>query len=316
MKKSVLFVLLLMTVLLLTGCVIHPTDVAAPPVQSGPTYPAPIDENVPTAREEATLWFRYGDEPLLAVETRVIETSPTLPYEKALLTALIEGPASAHGQLAGLFPQGTRVVSTQHNGRTLFVTLSRQVLGKLPDEPDLWQSDPRWKAEIPLRRALAMQSISATVTENCPVDRVVILVEQGDTVTDSLLLRQSYYRAGGGDEPAAPLIRDERLLLTPRRTAEVILQCWQERDLLRLMRYVPDAGAPFPEDMAALPHLVRWEVSGGSVQDGQAVFTVSGAWLDGGAEVPFEGLILRLIKTGGVWGIPLSELDARKEAAP
>ena len=104
---------------------------------------------------------------------------------------------------------------------------------------------------------------------------MVILVEQGAEASDSLRLRQSYYRTGADDTAlAAPLTRDEALLLSPQTTLETILQCWSERDWPRLYLYIarrdPATGlersdyAAFAAQMDALPHLTRWDFSGGS----------------------------------------------------
>ena len=41
------------------------------------------------------------------------------------------------------------------------------------------------------------------------------------------------------------------------------------------------------------------------------MFTVSGAYLDGGESRPFTGMTLRLIREKGVWRIVLAELTER-----
>ena len=163
-----------------------------------------------------------------------------------------------------------------------------------------------------------MQSIAATLTENCGVQRVIILVADSKTASDSLRLKESYYLLSDSAAAADPLERDESLLLTPTRTAEIILQCWQEADWTRLYRYIartdPATGAERPsedafrEAVAALPRLTDFTVSGGSMNGSQAVFTASGSYLDNGQEVPFTGRILRLTYERGLWRIGLSQL--------
>ncbi len=320
MKRHVVLLLLALC-LMLGGCSVHPTDVMDPPVQSDETLPAPADEAARTARQSAVLWFRYLDEPALAPETRIIENDPTQSYEAALLTALIGGPDTASGALRGLFPAGTRIISTHQSGRMLFVTLSREILNDYADEPDLWQMDPAWVIEVPLRRQLAMQSIAATVTENCDADTVVILVEQGRAVTDSLRLRQGYYCLGGDPLALAePLQREESLLLTPLHTGEIILQCWQERDFARLYKYVTRASRPdeaaFITEMNALPHLTQWQLQGGSIHGDAALLTWNGTLLQDGRETAVTALPMKLTMENGLWRISMQELTIRKEAAP
>ena len=162
------------------------------------------------------------------------------------------------------------------------------------------------------------------MTENCSVDSVVILVELIGA-DGTLRLRQSYYTFDGDDTALAePLRRNEALLLSPARTAEVILEYWQTSDWLHLYRYVartdpatgtarPDESA-FVQQMSAASHLLRADAQGGSISaDGSsAVFTVSGAWLLDGAESPFSGMVLRLIRERGVWRVGMSQLTGRE----
>lgn len=317
---------LLLCCLLLSSC---SRDPLAPMASSGSLQdiPAPVTDTLPREENQATLWFRFGTEPFLAAETRDITTVPTDNAALTILQALLQGPSAASTELTGLFPQGTRVISVHQSERLMFVTLSRHILSGYADEPDSWRERSAWAIEVPLRRQLAMQAIAATLTENCEVDTVVILVEQTDPVTDSLRLRNSYYTLDDDTTLADPLVRDEALLLTPARTAEVILQCWQESDWARLYRYVartdpatglerPDEAA-FVRQMAEGAHLLHASAQGGSIStDGRAaVFSVSGAWLENGAEQPFSGMVLRLVREKDLWRVGYSQLTGR-EALP
>ncbi len=323
MRKFLLPMLLLLC-LTLGGC---SSDPLAPMVTTpaADELPAPAVDNRPQKDNTAILWFRFGDEPLLTAETREIAYSPSDGYALTLLQALLQGPSAASTELGDLFPQGTKVVSVRQEARCMFVTLSKHILNGYADEPAAWRSDAYWAIEVPLRRQLAMQAIAATLTENCDVDTVVILVEQPGSSADSLRLSQGYYT--GEDDPtlAAPLQRDEALLLTPARAAEIILQCWQESDWARLYRYVartdpatgldrPDEAA-FVQQMSQSAHLLRATAQGGSISGSSAVFTVSGVWLDNGTEQPFSGMVLKLVKERNIWRIGLSGLT-RKGAQP
>lgn len=324
MRKALLALLLLL-MLPLGGC--H-RDPISPLATVGDTsaLPAPVVDALPKEDRHSTLWFRFGQEPFLAAERREISVSPAESYPLALVQGLLQGPGAASTELGGIFPQGTKVLSVHQAERLMFVTLSRHIMDGYADEPEHWQNQPAWAIEVPLRRKLAMQSIAATLTENCEVDTVVILVEQSGNVTDSLRLRSSYYNLDGDTSLAAPLHRDEALLLTPARTAEVILECWQQSDWTRLYRYVartdPFTGISRPEEAAFVqlmtdgPHLLRAHAEGGSLADGHtAVFTVRGTWLKDGAEQPFDGMVLKIVQEKGLWRVGLSQLTGR-EALP
>ena len=313
---------LLLCCMLLWGCTRDPLPpMAAPAAQK---IPAPVVTGLPENEDLATLWFRFGKEPLLAPETRVITHSRTEGHALAILQTLIGGPSAASAGLGGLFPQGTQVISCTQSGNVMFVMLSKHIMNGYADEPAAWRTQPYWASEVPLRRKLAMQSIAATMTENFDVDSVVILVEQSDS--DSLRLRQRYYTLDDNNTLAEPLHRDESLLLSPARTAEIILQCWQEGDYARLYSYLaatdPATGETRPAEsdvlsmMAESPRLLHAQAEGGSISTGgtSAVFTVSGAWLENGLEAPFTGMVLRLTRKQGVWQVGLSQL--RREALP
>ncbi len=302
--------MLLLLCLLLTGCTAQ-----LPVSTEDEAVPAPVAEEALIGQEAATLWFRFEQEPYLAPEMQVIATSPTEPYETSLLRALTAGPSASQTELGGLFPDGVQVMNTYRQGRRLFVTLTRHIMNPYPDERGGYGPDAT------LRRELAMQGIAATVTENCDVDEVIILVEQSGQVTDSLRLRQQYYLTGE-EGLAAPLKRDESLLLTPATALNTMLQCWSERDFARLYRYAAWQNRPseaeFVDRMASLPHLAVWAAQPGNVSaDGrQATFAVDATLLDGGRMTHLSGAIFRLTRDRGLWRIPVNQLFGREEDMP
>lgn len=326
MRRLIPFMLALC--LLLCGC--QASDPIAPMASTATdlVVPAPAPETALPRETQVTLWFRFGTEPFLAPEIRTLDLSPTAPYELTLLQALTGGPAAASTELNGVFPPGTRVISTHRQGRTLFVTLSRQIMNDFADEPSTWAMQPEWAVEVPLRRLLGMQAIAATATENCDVDQVVILVEQTQRGSDSLRLRQRYYRSGTPDTTLAePLIRDSSMLLTHDNTLQIILECCQLQDWSRLYRYIsrtdPSSGVSRPNyddfaaQMDALPRLISFNASSGSVSiDGQsAVFTVEMTLLEDGQTRRAVGVI-RLHRERYLWRISLSQLTERKGDLP
>ena len=311
MKK----LLMLLLALLLTGCAADPLSGVVEPLAPGVYAPQPDAPESLSSQSMVTLWFRYGEEPLLAPESRALSLSPDQPMEYTLVTALLAGPDIQSTELTGLFPAGTRVLSTVRQGRTLFITLSRQIMDGYPDEPQDWQDVAFWAAEMPLRRRLCMQSLVATVTENCDVDTVQVLVEQQETLTDSLRLRQRYYLDTEDPQRLAnPLNRDDSLLLSPGTSLTTILTLWQQRDWTRLSRYL-DADMP-ADDLNALPHLLDFTYSGPTVIGRTATFTVTAVLRGASGTATVEGRVLRLTEDRGVWRIAPEQLTGWLEVTP
>ena len=316
--------LLLTAMVLLTGCASRrdplPETTLIPGTDA--TLPTVSEARVRENRDEATLWFRFLDEPYLAPETRVISQRSSQSYEMALLTALFDGPGTQHTELRTLFPEGTYPLSTVRQGRRLLVTVSHEFLGTLRDEPADWRSDPGWREEIPLRRQLCMQSIVATVTENCDVDEVVVLVEQRDVISDSMRLRQSWFMLDEEDDAPAPAqTRQDTLLLTSRATAEAVLTCWQRCDWERLYKYIaavdPFTGEARPEykafvtRMSELRRILAFDLHDCYIRDGGEEATASATFrlrMENGSESLLEARCLRLHRDGGIWKIGMSGL--------
>lgn len=317
MKKLALLALVL-SALVLGGCS------AGLPFSGSLTTAVPgIDATLPEAQapaeqdsqETATLYFRYLDEPFLAQETRLITRSPSRPYELSLLTELLSGPGSHSADLTALFPPGTRVLSTVTQGRTLFVTLSQELLSGYADDKTVSLEEQQ------LRRLLCMQSIVATITENCDIDQVQILMEQDGSATGSLRLQESYFLVDAqSTTPVEPLKRQDELLLSPLRTAQLLSQLWCQRDWQRLYQYIarkdPSTGAQrvsyrdFVTAMENLPILSSCSVSGGTLtQDGtRATFTLSGATLENGRETLHAICTLHLCRESSLWRVTLDQL--------
>ena len=314
MKK----LLLLLMALLLTGCAANPLAGSVTSLASDASAPQPGAPDSLATECAVTLWFRYLDEPMLAPETRLLTLSPDQPMEYTLVTALLSGPDVQSTELTGLFPAGTRVLSTLRQGRTLFVTLSKEIMNGYPDEPANWQGDPYWAAEMLLRRRLCMQSLAATVTENCDVDTVQVLIEQQGETTDSLRLRQRYYLDTEDEKLLAdPLARDDALLLSPGTAMDTILTLWQRQDWSRLRRYVAAEDTDTLIDrLDSLPRLMDFTLSGPTLSGRTATFTVT-ATVRGAADATgLENRVLRLTQVGGLWLITPEQLTGWLEGTP
>ena len=142
----------LLCTLLLGGC----SQLLPDPVRSAQSTLVPgVDTVLPdaepaeaaTSLREVTLYFRYEDQPYLAPETRSLTVAPDEPFELALLRELAQGPSPSSVQLTSALPEGCLILSVAAQGRTLFVTLSNNILAGWSDEPATWEQDPYWQGE-------------------------------------------------------------------------------------------------------------------------------------------------------------------------
>lgn len=273
-----------------------------------------------TALRNVTLYFRYEDQPYLAPEIRAITVAPDEPFELALLRELAQGPSPSSIQLSSALPEGCQILSVTGQGRTLFVTLSSAILSGWADEPDDWAQDPYWQVEAPLRRQLCMQSIVATITENCDYDGVQMLVEQTDVLSDSLRLRQSWF-LDGSDEAAlsGPLTREDAYLLTPANTLRAALEAWRNQELSLLYGYIAASNRPdyqtFTAYLQSAPRLVNFGFSGGSLdpEGATALYTMHLYTQTGGVSQEWTGRIIRLTREGDLWKIPWTQFTGWME---
>ena len=292
----------------------------------------PQAEETGTVRssEEAVLYFRFRDEPYLAQETRVITRTASQTYEMALISQLLQGPGTAGTDLNGLFPDGTQVLSTTRQGRTLFVTLSAEIMNAYPDEPVDWQENETYREECPLRRRLCMQSLVATVTENCDVDQVQVLVEQENASVTSLRLKQNYFLDDSEDDVlVGPMTRDPSMLLSAENTLRVLLDAWCGQDWQRMYNLMavrdPVSGDgratenDFIAAMSALRPVVRYtQTEATTTADGScATFAVSFAVLNtDGTVTELTNRIVRLYRVNGLWKTGVSSLTGWMEVLP
>ncbi len=330
MRRTGCILLLLMLTLLLSGCAVSgysPMDALSTllPGASG-SLPAAVDPMPRVQVQPVTLYFRFWDEPYLACEGRTITRSQSQSFEHALLDALIAGPSGSIPELTSLFPTGTRVLSTSTQGRTLFVTLSKEIMDMYRDEPVDWHEYSYWLHEAPLRRRLCMQSIVATVTENCDIDRVQILVEQQDLVSGSLRLRQNYFLDDSEDDVlVGPMNRNEDLLLNLDNSMQYILTLLREHNWASLYRFLAFSGTErlsYTDAVARLEQLASpayFSVSSATLSlDGQsATLQVSVTVTD--TTLTLQSLpsrILRLTRENGFWRISLEQLEHLMEVNP
>lgn len=322
MKKRLLLACLLLCAALLCACAPMQTPIVETPLvpRVDTAVPGVSDAEGLSQQSTVVLYYRYLDEPFLASETRSLTQLPGQSYDMALLTELLAGPGTRSPELTSPFPAGLRVLSTVRQGRTLFVTLSAEIMSGYADEPQDWQRIARWQTEVPLRRQLCLQAIVATVTENSDVDRVQFLT-QASGVTGSLRLTQAYFAADAqADAVTGPIARDPSLLLTSDAALDTILACWQAQDWARLYLYVttrdPLTGQERPDyrtfvaRMEPLPRLAGYQRSSGtSPQDGaSATYVVSARLIAADMSEERSDCILHLCRENGLWKISLAQL--------
>lgn len=319
MKKQYRMWIVLMLLLTLGGCAAPTSPVvettAIPKVDT--LLPGVSETESARSQSAAVLYYRFLSEPYLAAETRTIVQQAGQSYEFALLGELLTGPGTRSSELVSPFPEGLQVLGTLRQDRTLFVTLSSEIMNGFADEPAAWSSDAYWAQEVPLRRILCLQAMVATVTENCPIDRVQFLVQQ-ENVSGSLRLKQGYYM----DSPAVddnavtvPVYRDVSRLLTPDKTMEVIFTHWQQQNWSKLYMYLSAhqivTFQEFVAQLTALPMVTDFSYSAGSVSgSGDAVTYSLGASILGRdmKMVSVSNRMIRLSRENGLWKITLAQL--------
>ena len=320
MKRKTRLLLLVLTVilpLLLFSCnqqfnpLVKNEATAAPGLDTD--LPAAVADDSNMTELQATLYFRYQDEPLLAAETRVLSVRRDQRPEQAILHALLEGPSTGNADLRRLIPTDVIVEGISSREQVLFITFNDAFMDD--GIPDTWASDDAWKVEAPLIRELITQSIAASITESYPYAGVQLLVHRENEVQTSLRLNNAYF-LDGSMGLSEPVLRDESLLLTPQTTVKTLLEAWYQKDLERMYKYVAQAEKPtfssFVDALNAAPSPEVFTVSGGSVYaDGQtAVVTVYLRLLYQAEDEELISYPLQLIRENDVWKVTYKRLAA------
>ena len=276
----------------------------------------------PTGPDEldVTLYYRFAQTDVLGMERAQLAVGREETLALAIVQRLVDGPDAAHGRLAGVFPGGTRVLDVTQDGTTVFVTLSREFLGRPDGAPADWEDLAVWQEEATLRRWLAAQSIVCALTEGGRCQRVQLYVadEEGEAPRRIPLV---YFDLDVSDASVvlAASSRDEAAVLTPKRAMQMILDGWRSRDWESVyVLLCADDGEPLPTLTAfetmmrdADVTLVTAETSDGTVDVSGQQATLM---LDGAVRSPQQGearLIRRavaLVRAADNWAMPLGTL--------
>ena len=310
MKKAAISILFAAALMLLSGCGAMVSD----PLRAAESTLIPnagTEVHSAVARQDAgdtyqaVLYFRFMQEELLAQESRRIEIAMDNSIEKALADALMQGPSATSPELRRLFSGQVEVLSAVSQGSTVFITLSESVL-----------SEPM------ADRFLQMQSLAATLCENCGYEDVQVLVDRRSGPTTSLRLSNSFFNPDK-DGAAAPLVRDEKYLLGPYRTAETILNAWLKKDFERLYTFLAVENMPAVAsrpplntaitEMDAGFSLISFALGNGTVfpNGSKAVLSVDLTLLSGTSDKrSISRYPLTLVRENGVWKLHYEELIA------
>lgn len=313
-KKTAWAALLLFCAVTLAGCMTSPPDALLREGNEGQRLISASTAELSPDSRAITLYFRYRDSAYLAPEQREIEMKRNESLEKAIVSALIQGPEASSVALSALFPPGTEVLSAAAQGDTLFITFNEAFLGRYADE-----STDAVSSEGTLRRQLCLQSLAAALTEQGLCAQVQVLVYSSAAQNTSMRLQKGFLNRTNDDSLLPPVTRDESCLLTPYNTASLILQAWQAKDWPTLYDLIAKgenaanarAGEQNAFDaFAAARTLTDFALSPGSVSfDGQkAVLTASLEVQDQGAEETVQGYPLLLLREEGIWKMDYTRL--------
>ncbi|MBR1584188.1 MAG: GerMN domain-containing protein [Clostridia bacterium] len=313
MKKRTLVLLLLC--LTLSGCTAAPPDsVIRNDTDRSQLISADTDALTPDS-VQATLYFRYGDTEYLAPEERYVTVQRNETAEKALVQALIDGPAATSSSLSPLFPPDVEVLAVTSQDGTLFITFNEALLGRYADEPVDISSEP-WKTELPLRRHLCMDSLTATLTEAGLCTQVQVLIYRSNAPASSMRLQAGYFDRGVDETLLPPLTRNEGSILTPHNTAAALLKAWMSQDWPSLYGWVARDSRPGEQTaiaaFAAAGILTGFEATAGTVaMDGQSAVLCADLTLRAaGDDVTRTGYPIHLVREDGLWRIRYDQLLA------
>lgn len=285
-----------------------------------PSFTEHLGSNQKSDLLDVTLYYRFGQTGLLGAQRVELDLRREETIAKRIVQQLVEGPDISHDRLAGVFPQGTQVISVTGEGRTAFVTLSEAFLGKPDGAPADWEDYALWQEEAALRRRLAVQSLVLSLTEDGRYQRVQLYIADND---DDLPRRiaMAWFDPSVTDPTlvlaASP--RDEKIMLTPHRAMTMILDAWQKRDFDTLyLLLAPESG----ESMLALGEfvaemneidisLLEYETTQGTVSyDGQIATLVLDARIrsteGGDAQIVRESV--PLVRWKDNWAIEMDTL--------
>lgn len=221
-------VILLMICALLAGCAADAPQPTAAVVQVNPLAEAVSNDEI-----VARLYYGFGDNELLAGETRRIKVPVNESIETSVLNELIrEGPSQANASLKQLINPDTSVVAATAEGQYLAVTLSREFL----TQPAVQNGGILSGQAERTRRFLAVYSVVNTLIEQGSYARVRLLIDEDGNGAGRPITLQEAGMSGTGE--CEPLARNGDIELTALNTMRELLRAVEQRDWTLVYEFI------------------------------------------------------------------------------
>ncbi len=292
-----------------------------------PSVP-PKGGDVAANKVPVTLYYRYKTEPYLAPYSVLLDVTNDKSIEQAVLERLIQGPDSDRYAYTALIDAETSVSVEEKRGH-LEITLSQEYVDFMAALPNPWDANnDEYESELMLRRQLALYSIVDTITEMGKFGRVMIQINRGSGVAEKLR-RSEAGITSMGDRAIDLISRDASWVLTARRSAELALDAFVDKDWSRFSGFiagdVDGTSAPNASELRDLlqqrPSLISYTIApnetvmpGGDVaRKGveQATLTLDVTFSDAvGVVTVIESVPLRMVREDGIWQIAYPSLSA------
>ena len=269
------------------------------PQAAEPLFDAP--KSAAADSVDVTLYYRFADTSVLGAERAHLTVGREENVAWEIVRRLVAGPDAAHGRLSGVFPSGTQAYAVAQEDATVYVTLSREFLGKPDGAPADWEDLAVWQQEATLRRWLAAQSIVCALTENGRCQRVQLYVaDEAGGVPVRIPLAYFDLSVMDASVVLAASSREEAAILTAQRAMQMILDGWQQRDWETVYALLcADEGAQMPTLTAFEAQMADMDVTLLTAEVSTGTVDVSGQkatlMLDGAARSPEQG-DLRMIR--------------------
>lgn len=248
-KKLIVFICIfaaaaavLLGLLILIGAMSGPLISETPQVTGQLiSIPPSEDEQSITTSVDVPLYFRFGEEGMLASETRTVQAPANQRLEYIVLRELISGPSGQRTELARVISSQTQVISITEQGDTLYVTFNNEFMRRNSTLPDGWGEDTALREEEYLRRRLAVHSVVNTLTGLGSYSHVQILID-----TEGTGIGQTVTRGKMGfledmtikERPLEPRAFEDSVVLTPENTVSTMLKAALMHDWLSLYSFI------------------------------------------------------------------------------
>lgn len=258
--KRILAGMLAICCMLLGGCSIFKEETV-----SG-VYAPEINPDPATDTINAVLYFPMRGQDYLATEKRQVKIAAGESSEAALISELISGPDS-ESQLENAFWSGVTLARVNVENQAISVVLSAEFLMDMGQDAEAFRKKQR----------MALYSIVNTLTEN-ERDRyaqVQFYIDRNGTARRASREEMGFTDANPG-EALEPLSRNNTLILTPRKVAEIVLQAAVDKDASKMIAMLAEDGMPAQEELTELMMTAGSVIEAFSIRDEREETTPTG----------------------------------------